>query len=51
MAWKHKIKVFVLIVFLYAGHKLYNLYKTWIKPLLGVYKTMKGGDESAGSNK
>ena len=51
LALRHKWKAFILIIFLYAGHKLYNIYKTWIQPLLGVYKSMKGDPSSKTADK
>jgi len=40
------------IVF-YAGHKIYGLYKTYVQPMISVYKTFNPGDspnEDVGRN-
>ena len=41
--WINKYKTIVAIIVIYFGRKAYIMYKTYLKPLLDVAKSLKGG--------
>lgn len=46
-AWNNKFKTLILLGFIWAARKAWVIYTTYIKPLLGMAKMMKGGASPA----
>jgi hypothetical protein len=40
--WEHKFKSVIVLLFLYLGKKAWNIYTTWIRPVLDIASSMKG---------
>ena len=41
--WMNKYKTIAAVIVIYMARKAYILYKTYLKPLLDVAKSLKGG--------